>query len=92
MRKTNHTSGEFYLLCKEFDFICVICGDEFDFSEMTRDHIRPTSQGGCDYIWNIQPTCSLCNEEKADTSIDFRPFIPSWVSDLHESYRKNNRK
>jgi len=92
LRKTDHTSTEFYLLCKEFGFICVICSEVFDFWEMTRDHIIPTSRGGSDYIWNIQPACELCNQEKGNLSIDFRPFIPSWVSSLLKRYRKNNRK
>ena len=92
LRKTNHTMDEFFQLCADFGFICVICQDEFHFYEFTRDHIRPTSQGGCDYIWNIQPTCAECNHFKGDRYGDFRPFIPSWVSSRYESYRKKNRK
>ena len=92
LRKTYHTSAEFYLLCKEFGFICVICSSKFDFYELTRDHIIPISRGGSDYIWNIQPACELCNEDKADTSIDFRPFSPSWVTSSLKSYRQKNRK
>jgi len=92
LRKTNHTEEEFYLLCSEFDFHCVICGDQFDLSEMTRDHVLPVSKGGQDYIWNIQPVCAECNSFKDSRYGDFRPFIPSWISEKLERYNKNNRK
>ena len=92
LRKTNHTLEEFYLLCSEYNFCCVICGAEFCFSELTRDHILPTSKGGCDYIWNIQPACESCNSEKGRLYRDYRPFIPSWVSSKYKSFCKNNRK
>jgi 5-methylcytosine-specific restriction endonuclease McrA len=92
LRKTHHTTGEFYQLCADFGFICVICKSEVGFYELTRDHIIPTSRGGSDYIWNIQPTCELCNSEKGNLSIDFRPFIPSWITSSLKRHRKHNRK
>jgi 5-methylcytosine-specific restriction endonuclease McrA len=92
LRKTNHTEEEFYALCEAYNFRCVSCCDKLEFSEMTRDHIIPTSRGGVDYIWNIQPMCERCNSTKGSRYADFRPFIPIWVAEKEESFRKKNRK
>ena len=90
--KGSHSLEEFRKLYDDFGGICVLCSESIPFYDITRDHILPIYKGGSDYIWNIQPACVVCNSKKHIKVLDNRPFIPSWVSDLHESYRKKNRK
>lgn len=90
LRKTYHTQEEFDRLCDDFDNKCVLCGRRRE--TFTRDHIIPTSKGGSDFIWNIQPTCERCNWDKGSTTLDRRPFIPSWVTSSLKRYREKNRK
>lgn len=40
---------------------CAICGEN---KPLTKDHILPLSEGGSNYIDNIQPLCRNCNSKK----------------------------
>ena len=37
---------------------------------MTKDHIVPRAKGGPNTLDNLQPMCTLCNGDKADTVIE----------------------
>jgi 5-methylcytosine-specific restriction endonuclease McrA len=67
---------EWKRLCDEFGNKCLACGKE----ELTVDHIVPLIKGGTNYIHNIQPLCKSCNSSKNTKTIDYRPFIPEWVT------------
>jgi len=70
----SHTSEEWEEIKRYYNFRCVECGIEeselekiwagTSFNKLTKDHIVPTSRGGTDYIWNIQPLCVSCNSKK----------------------------
>ena len=53
---------------------------------MTIDHILPQSKGGKDTVDNTVPACQLCNNQKADRSVEeFRDFISNLTDVLDES-------
>ena len=60
---------QWQMLCDHYQNRCAACNRE---AWLTRDHIKPLSQGGSDTIENIQPLCYDCNAAKADREIDFR--------------------
>lgn len=45
-------------------YICQLCFDEVEPSDVHLDHITPYSQGGPDTVENLQVTHSLCNISK----------------------------
>ena len=59
----SHTLREWNDLKEKFDFKCAHCGER---KPLTKDHIKPLSKGGSDYIENIQPLCRNCNSKKSN--------------------------
>lgn len=57
----SHTLEQWNDLKIEFDNKCAFCRKEV---KLTKDHIIPLSEGGTDYIDNIQPLCKSCNSKK----------------------------
>lgn len=69
---------------------CAYCGKKIEFDDMTIDHILPQSKGGKDTPENTVPACQLCNNQKADRSVEeFREFIADLqdVLDENKQYR-----
>jgi 5-methylcytosine-specific restriction endonuclease McrA len=44
--------------------ICHYCGQEFNPSELTMDHVIPLSRGGRSTKGNVVPCCKECNNKK----------------------------
>lgn len=59
----SHTLDEWIELKRKHKFKCSKCRKK---RKLTRDHIRPVSKGGSDFIENIQPLCQPCNSSKRD--------------------------
>lgn len=57
----SHTLEQWNDLKIEFNECCAFCRKE---KPLTKDHIIPLSEGGTDYIDNIQPLCKNCNSKK----------------------------
>jgi len=57
----SHTLSEWQALKHIHKNKCAICSKE---KKLTKDHIMPLSEGGTDYISNIQPLCQSCNSKK----------------------------
>jgi 5-methylcytosine-specific restriction endonuclease McrA len=57
----SHTLQEWEDLKIEFNNRCAFCRGK---KKLTKDHIIPLSEGGTDYIDNIQPLCRNCNSRK----------------------------
>ncbi len=66
----SYTEEEWELLKKLSGYRCLRCGE---LVKLTRDHIIPLSEGGTDYIDNIQPLCQSCNSIKHTKFTDYRP-------------------
>lgn len=47
---------------------CAICGKPVSFSSMTVDHKIPLSQGGTNFMDNLQLSCLTCNLMKSGLS------------------------
>lgn len=47
------------------DHLCLYCGQRFPSRLLSRDHVRPTSQGGRDHWNNVVTACVRCNNFKA---------------------------
>lgn len=45
---------------------CLYCGNQFNSSELTRDHVIPVSKGGPDNWTNCVTSCRRDNHNKAD--------------------------
>ncbi|MBA3581262.1 MAG: HNH endonuclease [Gammaproteobacteria bacterium] len=52
-------------LFKRDAYICLYCGHRFISSDLSRDHVRPISQGGKDVWNNLVTACKRCNNHKA---------------------------
>jgi len=46
-------------------YICLYCGGCFSARQLSRDHVRPISQGGEDQWNNLVTACVRCNNHKA---------------------------
>jgi len=45
--------------------LCLYCGDRFPNALLSRDHVKPLSQGGADTWANVVTACKRCNNHKA---------------------------
>lgn len=51
--------------------VCWYCGCELQGNNRTHiDHMLPIAQGGPDVLENLAPSCSTCNQEKYDLTVD----------------------
>jgi 5-methylcytosine-specific restriction endonuclease McrA len=69
--------------------MCAYCGGTFDFEDLTREHIVPTSRGGDDFWMNCITACRGCNgkkgnrmPEEARMSLLYLPYVPSLHEDM----------
>ena len=51
-------------LKEHFGCTCVYCGETYDLSELTLDHVRPRTHGGETTNSNLVPACTHCNQDK----------------------------
>lgn len=52
-------------LFKRDAHLCLYCGERFRLRDLSRDHVRPLSQGGTDAWNNVVTACKRCNNHKA---------------------------
>jgi hypothetical protein len=45
--------------------LCLYCGQQFPNYQLSRDHVKPLSQGGQDIWTNVVTACKRCNNHKA---------------------------
>jgi 5-methylcytosine-specific restriction endonuclease McrA len=68
----SHSEAEWEALKAKYTYTCLRCGRQEPEITLTRDHVIPITQGGSDWITNIQPLCHICNSSKNNKSIDYR--------------------
>ncbi len=64
--------------------LCMYCGREHHETELTRDHVKPLSQGGRDHWSNVVTACKRCNThkggytpEQAKMALLAIPYVPN---------------
>ena len=67
-------------------YLCLYCGERFPSRELSRDHVRPFSQGGRDTWNNVVTACRRCNNLKASRTPEQAkmhllavPFTPTYA-------------
>lgn len=75
--------------------ICMYCGQQYAEHMLTRDHVRPLSQGGKGCWSNVVTACKPCNHakgartpEQAGMSLLAVPFVPNRAEYLVLSNRR----
>ena len=75
--------------------VCMYCADRFLTSELTRDHIKPLSQGGMDCWTNVVTACRRCNNhkggrtpEQARMQLVAVPFTPTYAEYIYLKGRR----
>lgn len=48
------------------NFQCMYCGNHFAATDLSRDHVHPTSRGGCNIWENVVAACKRCNQRKGN--------------------------
>ena len=66
--------------------ICLYCGQRFATRDLSRDHVRPFSQGRLDTWTNVVTACRRCNNQKASRTPEQAkmqlvavPFAPTYA-------------
>jgi len=75
--------------------VCAYCGEHFDETELTREHIIPFAQNGRDTWMNVVTACRSCNHRKSDRTPEqahmpllYAPYVPT----LWEDFILRNRR
>jgi 5-methylcytosine-specific restriction endonuclease McrA len=75
--------------------VCMYCADRFRTSELTRDHVKPISQGGGDIWTNVVTACRRCNNhkggrrpEQANMQLVAVPFTPTYAEYIYLKGRR----
>lgn len=74
---------------------CAYCGQEFPSTRLTRDHVKPVSQGGADTWMNVVTACRHCNQRKGGNTPEqarmlllYAPYVPNKAEYLILSNRQ----
>ena len=75
--------------------LCLYCGNRYMTRDLTRDHIKPMSQGGLDTWNNVATACRRCNNfkggrtpEQAAMELIAVPFSPSYAEYIYLKGRR----
>jgi len=75
--------------------LCLYCAMQFQTRDLTRDHITPLSQGGCDVWGNVATACRRCNNhkggrtpEQAGMQLIAVPFTPTYAEYIYLKGRR----
>jgi len=75
--------------------LCLYCGEGFQRRDLSRDHVRPLSQGGSDLWNNVVTACKRCNNHKAGRTPEQAgmqllaiPFVPTHAEYIYLQGRR----
>ena len=75
--------------------LCLYCGEQFPNGLLSRDHVKPLSQGGWDTWGNVVTACKRCNNHKAGRTPEQAgmkllaiPFTPTHAEYVYLQGRK----
>jgi hypothetical protein len=75
--------------------LCMYCAQRFSSSDLSRDHVRPLSQGGADTWTNVVTACRRCNNakawrtpEQAKMQLIAVPFTPTYAEYIYLKGRR----
>ena len=75
--------------------LCLYCGMRYMTRDLTRDHIKPLSQGGTDSWTNVATACRRCNNykggrtpEQASMQLIAVPFTPNYAEYIYLKGRR----
>ena len=75
--------------------VCMYCGARFMSRDLTRDHVKPVSQGGLDLWQNVVTACRRCNNhkggrtpEQAGMELVAVPFVPTYAEYIYLKGRR----
>jgi len=75
--------------------LCLYCGEQFPNALLSRDHVKPLSQGGHDAWSNVVTACKRCNNYKAGRTPEQAgmqllaiPFTPTHAEYVYLQGRK----
>ena len=54
----------------KFDGHCAYCGRQIGIRQMQVDHFLPLRCGGADELYNMVPSCRMCNENKGKYTVN----------------------
>ena len=69
---------------EHFNCTCVYCGESYELSELTLDHVHPKTYGGKDIASNLVPACVKCNQAKGSNN------WLSWMRDRFGITKREN--
>ncbi|MEO0974124.1 MAG: HNH endonuclease [Pseudomonadota bacterium] len=82
-------------LFKRDAHLCLYCGVRFLASALSRDHVKPISQGGEDKWTNVVTACRRCNNHKAGRTPEQAgmallavPFTPTYAEYIYLKGRR----
>ncbi len=82
-------------LFRRDNHLCLYCGFEFRYGDLSRDHVKPLSQGGTDHWSNVVTACKRCNNHKAGRTPEQAkmqllaiPFTPTHAEYIYLQGRK----
>jgi 5-methylcytosine-specific restriction endonuclease McrA len=70
----SHTFGQWEEMKAVYNYTCPCCLKSEPEISLTKDHIKPLTKGGSNYIENIQPLCKSCNSKKCNRSEKFYEY------------------
>ena len=68
---------------EHFNCTCVYCGETYELSELTLDHVHPKTLGGEDITSNLVPACVKCNQAKGSNN---------WLSWMRDKFGITKRE
>jgi len=65
---------------EHFNCTCVYCGNNYELTELTLDHVKPKTDGGESLTSNLVPACRKCNQGKGSSH---------WLRWMRQTFGRN---